>query len=577
MSDIDIFIEENNNSKKKLENILKEKDIHNQIYKLENLLKENNTEPEIVLKYLKLKQEIQDKNLPELLDTYKDCIFYETFNKEFGKIKTKTSFIQKIKELFGELKTIWKEKDVNKKTEIILKIIKKENKKYKQTFPLFISINKELYFNSLYYRFLKNLKREYNDSIKNNKYDYFKSYMNNLSSFIYQVINDFLALFEKNDIFLLKNFDDKQKNNINLFSDFISFLINYKFIDRKGLHFYIGIWKDSFKHVTFEELNYKSSDEQISFEKIEGNLKVKIGIDDFDEYEIKNIENYKLSSLLGNITDSKGTPIDFTLDNYLRIDKYDSQLYITKNWSILSNYFVKILTSDTIQSLIKVLYPNDTLFLDEKLMANILKNIRFFNFDTDFIGETKKRFLSIYIQSFPPKKNKNDKLKKIIYLAVVLITCFHEILGHLFIRIHNYLNKNNFITSPKPQFGSSYAQKRGKESGENVEELLFGNYKCEITLNQILFILDKNNYSVNYSKFRTNFETISNNATLENISDELKYILRLYEIKIENSDMETKELYFVGKYNKEEKIIIEIPPQHSMKKLLQKIDSKELY
>ena len=48
-----------------------------------------------------------------------------------------------------------------------MNIVKKENKKYKQTFPLFYSINKELHFNSLYYRFLK--KKLYNDSIKKNK------------------------------------------------------------------------------------------------------------------------------------------------------------------------------------------------------------------------------------------------------------------------------------------------------------------------------------------------------------------------------------------------------------------------
>ena len=97
-----------------------------------------------------------------------------------------------------------------------------------------------------------------------------------------------------------------------------------------------------------------------------------------------------------------------------------------------------------------------------------------------------------------------------------------------------------------------------------------------MTLNQILFILDKKNYSVNYEEFRINFETKGNNTTLDNISEELKNIIKIYEIKIDDNDMDKKELFFVGKckYNQEEKIIIEIPPQHSMRKLLNKMDNK---
>ena len=100
MSAIDIFLEEIEKFKNKYKIILNEKDIKIQIYKLEELLNENNTEPEIIFKYFKFKQKIQDAKLSELLEIYKDCIFYDTFNKKFGKIKIKSYFIQKIKELF---------------------------------------------------------------------------------------------------------------------------------------------------------------------------------------------------------------------------------------------------------------------------------------------------------------------------------------------------------------------------------------------------------------------------------------------------------------------------------------------
>ena len=214
MSAINIFMKENEKLKIKYKNILMETDIMTQISKLGELLKENNTNPEIILKYLELKQDVKDENLHELVETYKDYIFFFIFNKKFGTIKTKSSFFQKIKELFEELKGIYKEKDEKKKNEKIMNIVKKENKKYKQTFPIFYEINKELYFNSLYYRFLKRIQRDYNMLIKKQKYNSFANFLKNLSNFIGRVFNYFLDLFENDDIFLIENYDDKQKNNI---------------------------------------------------------------------------------------------------------------------------------------------------------------------------------------------------------------------------------------------------------------------------------------------------------------------------------------------------------------------------
>ena len=229
-----------------------------QIYKLEELLNENNTEPEIILKYLELKQKVKDEKLPELLEEYEDCILYETFNEKFDKIKVKASFIQKLKELFRELKEISNENDSNKKKEAIENIVKKPNKKYKQTFPLFYSVNKELYFNSLYYRFLKRIKREYNKSKEKNQPKNFIKFMDNLSSFISDIYDNFLYLYEKDEIFLSKNYNGNQRNKINLFSDFFSYLINYDFTSGLELLFYSQIWNDSFKHMSYEETEIKS-------------------------------------------------------------------------------------------------------------------------------------------------------------------------------------------------------------------------------------------------------------------------------------------------------------------------------
>ena len=524
MSAIHIFLEENEKIKIKYKNILIEKDIQIQIYKLEELLNENNTEPEIILKYLELKQEIKDEKLPELLDIYKDCIYYETFNNKFGKIKTKKSFILIIKELFYELKPISDEQNDDKKIESIKKIIKKENKKYIKTFPLFFEINKELYFNSLYYRFLKKIKRVCDCSNKKKIFiKYINNYINNLSTFIHSIYDNFFSYFEKNDIFLLEKYDSKQKNDIIFFSYFFSFLINFNFNikDYGGFNLYINIFNDSFNHEFYEEIVNIITNDYISYEKIGKNLEIKYSRYSRDNYQILNIENYYIRSLLYEI----GNEIveNFILDRYLRINYYDTDLYIKKHWSILSHYLNEILCSKTIKSILVFLYSDDKIFLDNIIMIDILNNIRFFNFSTNYFCKTEKKYLTIYMRSFPSNRNL-DEHNQIIYLTTFLISCIHEIIGNLFLLIYNYFNKKNQIK----------------------------------------------NYSVDYKKFRNNYHSNGNNTNLENISKELEKILNLYEIEFDEFDLQIGELYFVSQYNKDSLLQYKIPPRHSIKKLLEK-------
>ena len=123
-----------------------------------------------------------------------------------------------------------------------------------------------------------------------------------------------------------------------------------------------------------------------------------------------------------------------------------------------------------------------------------MNNIRFFNFDSDFTGDTQGRIMMVYVIG-NIKENNELRINKLIYLATLLIVLLHEVVGHVNVRYQNFLNKNKKVFhSPKPEFESDYSIKRKKESGEFVEGALFGDYKCQMTLREILFILDKNNY-----------------------------------------------------------------------------------
>ena len=576
MSDINIFVEINNHLKNQFKEAMKEKVIQKKILEVEDFLEKNNTEPMFIIEYLKLKKEMGDNNLYDLLIKFETCVFKDKFNLLFGEQRKKVGYYEKISKLFIDIKNIINEKDEDSKLVKVIRIINMENEKYKQNFPIFYSINKELYFNSLYYRFVKKLKKEYfrytkninedeikeikdkyinkiNDLMKSNensKNDLkisdlriildnikiclskkFILLMNNLSKFINNVYSCFDFRFNKNKIFFSEEYDESQNVDINLFSDFIFFLINFDYIKGKNLGFYGEIWKDTFEHITLEKLEIYSNN-LVSFKKEEGNMKIKI---QGENKEIKNIDSYKISSLSLQILANYEMIEDFDLDKYLLMDKYDSDLYIKKHWNELTNYVVDILCSKTIQSVLtKTLFNQKTSeYFNKDFLKNILDNLRFFNFNTKFISKTNNQYLNIYMRANPTINSSfYPDESKIIYLAIFLIGCIREIIGHLLIRIHNYLFKDNQI-----------------DSGESIEELLFGKYNCRMTMGQILFILDKKNYSLDLEQFKIEFNNCENIENM-NISNDLQKIMELYDIDQSITENISSETFSVAKNEK---------------------------
>ena len=61
----------------------------------------------------------------------------------------------------------------------------------------------------------------------------------------------------------------------------------------------------------------------------------------------------------------------------------------------------------------------------------ILNEIRFFSFNSNFTAETKKRILLVCVQNYISNNAAKDiNIKKLIYLAIFLIACIHEIVGN---------------------------------------------------------------------------------------------------------------------------------------------------
>ena len=195
----------------------------------------------------------------------------------------------------------------------------------------------------------------------------------------------------------------------------------------------------------------------------------------------------------------------------------------------------------------------------------ILNEIRFFSFNSNFTAETKKRILLVCVQNYISNNAAKDiNIKKLIYLAIFLIACIHEIVGNLSLRIHNYLHKENQDNSTMPEFQTEYEVFRGKESGEFLEAKLFGDYKCQMTIKQILYILDLKNYQYgNSDDFMNNFVKLENEEI--NPSKRFNEILNIYEITIDYIKINSKTLYNVNKSRYNNKIIL--PRHHSISQI----------
>ena len=580
MSDIEIFLKKNESLKNKFASLEKD-NIKNRIKELEKIIDENNTEPAFILEFLKLNSQIQHYNLKSYLEKYESCIFKDKFNELFGSIIRKKSAFDKFIELFNDLKSIVTENDNDALLVKIVKLVNRENDKYVQNFPIFYSINKELYFNSLLYHLVKNIKKTYStfskevnkDELDEKRKKYverlnnlknsskkpedkkkiediefiinnievccvndFLNYINRLADFISSIYDSFILRFRDNPIFKNENYDKGQENDILLFTDFIFFCMYFNFIEQSYSAHYLGIWKDSFNHIPYEKINFIDSENgKIICEKKGDNLLVQFKSKE-PAFYIDNIEDYSIKGLIDKIK-SFGMKLNIFRENkYLRMDKFNSKIYIKKNWELWRNYVIDILSSKAIKTAFCSTFPSMKRFdfYDKKELKNILDNIKFFSNKTKFCGLTKKKFLSIYMQSFPFKTTNTNKMK-LNYLGIFVVTCIHEIIGHLFLRIHNYLYKDNILKSPPPKNMSSYTSSRGKESGEYLEELLFGVNRKEINTLQILYILDKNNYNVDFNDFRTKFSLLKKegNAEIAQISEDLKKLFSLYEINFD--------------------------------------------
>ena len=361
----------------------------------------------------------------------------------------------------------------------------------------------------------------------------FVSYFEKFSTFLQVVENNFKKRFT--------DINKLEKKDFYLFRDFCFFLTHYNF--QNLTNFYITKWSNSFQQSDdyIIRLLKKNSHNNINKYTIENNNLI-LEVYNYKNKqilikEVKNINKYSISNLIvylsslyykyiidtcidtdNEINDDKKNTLlknktiinEYLLEPYLKFDSYE-EIYFNKIWNKWEIHLLKIFTSPTINTVFEKIckisckhfvYYN---FLNEKDLKQIFKRSAYFQFPSTMLGLTEPYYLFDFEYYKGHNPNLGENCSKLLTLSINQITKEHEILGHINIRLQKYISKME-ITSPLSDSENYFNEKsKKKESGDFIEILLYGKSLAELTYNEILFILDFNNYTVNYETFRDNF------------------------------------------------------------------------
>ena len=494
---------------------MKKKEI--QLEDLKLIIEKCNIFEKYNIEYLKiLKKKVNFEDFKKELKKYHDSISEKKMTENFPNIIEKKNATDRINMLIYDTLNLYYFKNLeleNKIKELLDRIENEHKNKFKINFQLLPLDNVELFLNEIYWLLCENLYEkinefqnidideydneqnktygikklkeimemieesklyknidptkfeELNDKIKlqieklkyfeiahNNR---FKLYLKNMKQFFQDVVNNF------NDKFKYNTF--KSIEDIKLYEKFALFIGGYDF-DKFEIK-YINIWNESFKGLSLDQIKKKLNilnqfyEKSKIFEIKNNNLEMKMIF--FDKtFIIENFEKYSFNSLINLLTEKKDDcPIsEFELLNSVKIQYYDSFIYnkiLNDKWK---NFFYNVFESPTISNLISTVYKYGANFKDE--LKKIIDSVKFFNFNTNFLGETFSIY-NVYISGLMKRKDKNSK-EEIRYYTVLLITFLHEILGHVLVILQRNLYDKT-IRTPETENNSfsKGAKKRG--------------------------------------------------------------------------------------------------------------------
>ena len=467
---------------------------------IKNLIKDN-TNIELLIDYLSFLQKNNDKlekiygnnfeNFNDEIAQYQICFEKLILKEKFNYIKIKSEK-EKLIDLLHEILKI-------KDWEDVKNIVDKE----KNIFNIFkfnqpVSFkNKELYFCQYKLIILNSLKDilKYKDIdlLENMKYCINKILDRN-------ILNDFEIIYnclKINLLFILISSPQKKiiiDYNFNLINDKNN-NINEDILFQLGFEYNKN--NESYEYENKKIIIQKNEIKLINLE----NLKLFLKYQSFEEKENNNVKNYELY-------------------------KYDDMLeYYKKHFdeNKLREFISNILTSNVIKELFRFLYGDDIKypFLDagnkkgkDKAFEYLKKYLKFIplkfenkNSVTNKFTMETYMFLNSNIISKKIKKHQNVNIKpetinKALINGVIVLIYFNEL-------NNNFLNYYNFSQNGKKCLKTP--KKKYIENNESINEefymeyILFGKVLNNLSLRQILYILNEDNYTKPLYQYRLDF------------------------------------------------------------------------
>ena len=525
------------------------KEYQKKINQFENILSINNIDENIIFDYLLLLKQneidIYHKKLNEYLLCLSNEKYYQLENKkkQYNSKDYMKEFFKKIYE-FDDMS--YKErldfyyylKDVPKDYVININFTEKENP---ELYLYFL-------FENIFYIFKNELNKYSSKIIKSNE-----SFNDKLNQFIdkeyRKIILEFDDLLKIDETLILYS---RFFDTLTMISSFLKNIyddINMT-LDEKDIDFYYleGILLIIKDEIQYNNKVYKKNDKLLQKYFNNNNIKydvnklnlnykrIRISIKNkdleiyskFNDNLIAKIENYHIyNNLESSFKDldlfalsANEQSIKYYLIDDIKLQFFQENNYVKYSLEFIHKFHKKISNSKTMNSLINYLYPGyeEGKFLSNDFLLSIfeesLNKAKFYPFDTSIFCTTFYHSLNINYQ-IPNKLKQKESIKnfhKIFFkyiianLSFFIICEYHEGLGHYITEYLNYLTLMDY-KSPRDENNI-------KESGTYIQILLFGN-KLDFNLYEMIYILDSNNYNVDYKDFKKNFLELSNNNKYE--------------------------------------------------------------
>ena len=221
--------------------------------------------------------------------------------------------------------------------------------------------------------------------------------------------------------------------------------------------------------------------------------------------------NYNIYSLGYACNEIKNQNNIYGHFNKVIFSKFDSNNIFRNNWENLKNDIKDIFSSECMKNFLNKNNLFDLFnYENQQLLDEILDNVIFY----PFISENSyacftEDFQTIYLQGIPKKEIDSAEYFIVLY-AFQIICLIYELFNFYFcyLRFINQEKKRFNFQSPKNC--CSHAKERKGESGEWIEENLFGRHIQNLSVKESLFIFSMKDYKGGFENFKKEFKKCQN-------------------------------------------------------------------